>query len=128
MLKTAQDTLHSPAMDEQDAFFTQAVVGAPFSVLLGRQMSPPALKAQGIELPVDGGTPRISPAWQPWVIERLASLPAGIPRARPRSPRRWLERHALAIALLGVACLIAGALLAADARGWLEPLLRRLPW
>jgi len=116
-------------MDEQDAFFTQAVVGAPFSVLLGRQMSPPALKAQGIELPVDGGAPRVSPAWQPWVIERLASLPAGVPRPRPRGLRRWLERHALAIAWLGLASLIVGAWLAADARGWLQPLLQgRLPW
>lgn len=116
-------------MDEQDAFFTQAVVGAPFSVLLGRQMSAPALKAQGLELPVDGGTARISPAWQPWVIERLASLPAGVPRPRPRGLRRWLERHALAIALLGLLSLVAGALLAAHARGWLQPLLQgTLPW
>lgn len=116
-------------MDEQDAFLTQAVVGAPFSVLLGRQMSAPALKAQGIEMPVDGGAPRISLAWRPWVIERLASLPPGVPRARPRGLRRWLERHALAIALLGLLSLAGGLLLAAHARGWLDPLLQgRLPW
>lgn len=116
-------------MDEQDAFFTQAVVGAPFSVLLGRRMSAPALKAQGIELPADGGPPRVSPAWQPWVIERMASLPAGVPRSRPRGLRRWLERHALAIALLGLLSLVAGGLLAAHAHGWLQPLLQgKLPW
>jgi hypothetical protein len=116
-------------MDEQDAFFTQAVVGAPFSVLLGRQMSDPALKAQGIDVPTDGAAPRVGAAWQPWVIERLASLPAGVPRPRPRGLRRWLERHALAIALLGLFSLVAGAVLAAQARGWLEPLLQgRLPW
>lgn len=116
-------------MDEQDAFFTQAVVGAPFSVLLGRQMSPPALKAQGIEVPVDGAPSRVSPAWQPWVIERMATLPAGVPRPRPRGLRRWLERHALAIALLGLLSLVAGGLLAAHARGWLQALLQgRMPW
>jgi hypothetical protein len=115
-------------MDEQDAFFTQAVVGAPFSVLLGRQMSAGALQAQGIELqPTDGST-RLSPAWQPWVLERTAALAAGVPRLRPRALRRWLERHALLIALFGLCSLVGGALLAAHAQGWLAPLLRRLPW
>lgn len=115
-------------MDEQDAFFTQAVVGAPFSVLLGRQMSATSLQAQGIDVQATEGGSRVSPAWQPWVIERTASLPAGVPRPRPRGLRRWLERHALPIALFGLASLIAGVLLSAHAQGWLAPLLRRLPW
>jgi hypothetical protein len=116
-------------MDEQDAFFTQAVVGAPFSVLLGRQMSTSALQAQGVELPAGAGPGRLSEAWQRWIIERTADLPAGVPRPRPRGLRRWLERHALSIALLGLSGLVAGALLAANTRGWLAPLLQgTLPW
>ncbi len=115
-------------MDEQDAFFTQAVVGAPFSVLLGRQMSATAQQAQGIEVQATVGGSRLSPAWQPWAIERTATLPAGVPRPRPRGLRRWLERHALLIALLGLSSLFASALLAAHGQGWLAPLLRRLPW
>ena len=115
-------------MDEQDAFFTQAVVGAPFSVLLGRRLSPGAAQAQGLELdPADGST-RLSPAWQPWVIERLHEQAPGVPRRRPKPLRRWLERHALGIALLGLCALLAGAGLAAQSQGWLAPLLRRLPW
>ncbi|MBL0918278.1 MAG: hypothetical protein IBJ14_06230 [Hydrogenophaga sp.] len=115
-------------MDEQDAFFTQAVVGAPFSVLLGRQMSAASLQAQGVEVQASAGLSRLGEPWQPWAIERTADLPAGVPRARPRGLRRWLERHALPIALLGLASLATGALLAAHAQGWLAPLLRRLPW
>lgn len=116
-------------MDEQDAFFTQAVVGAPFSMLLGRQLSPDALRAQGIEVPTtDDSASRLSPTWQPWAIERLASLSPGVPRPRPTGLRRWLERHALGIALFGLASLATGLLLGAHAQGWLAPLLRRLPW
>jgi hypothetical protein len=115
-------------MDEQDAFFTQAVVGAPFSVLLGRQMSAAALQAQGIEVQAGAGPGRLGEAWQPWVIERSADLPAGVPRPRPRGLRRWLERHALPIAVLGLASFVAGAVLAAHAQGWIAPLLRSLPW
>jgi hypothetical protein len=116
-------------MDEQDAFFTQAVVGAPFSVLLGRQMSAAALRSQGVEVPAGADTGRLSEAWQAWAIERTAELPAGVPRPRPRGLRRWLERHALAVALVGLIGLVGGALLAADARGWLAPLLQgKLPW
>ncbi len=115
-------------MDEQDAFFTHGIVGAPFSVLLGRRMGADGLKAQGLQLdPADGST-RLSPAWQPWAIERLSEQPPGAPRRRPKPLRRALERHALAIAALGLVALLAGLSLIALAQGWLDPLLRRLPW
>jgi len=118
-------------MDEQDAFFTHAVVGAPFSVLLGRRMSAAAGLAQGLELdPADGST-RVSPAWQPWVIERLSDLPPGVPRRRPKAWRRWLERHALGIALLGCLALLTGVGLTLHALGAFTPLdqlVRSLPW
>lgn len=115
-------------MNEQDAFFTQAVVGAPFSVLLGRRISPAAAQAQGLEIDPATGEERLSPAWQPWAVERLAELAPGTPRRRPKSMRRWLERHALGIALLGLGSLLTGGVLMAQAVGWVEPLLRSLPW
>lgn len=115
-------------MDEQDAFFTQAIVGAPFSVLLGRQMTAGALKAQGIDIDPAVGTARLGPAWQAWAIERLADLPPGVPRRRPKPLRRWLERHALGLAVLGLLWLLAGLALTARSQGWIEPLLEGLPW
>ncbi|EWS64559.1 hypothetical protein Y695_02197 [Hydrogenophaga sp. T4] len=33
-------------MDEADAFFTQTIVGAPFTVLLGRRIQPALLRAK----------------------------------------------------------------------------------
>jgi len=115
-------------MDEQDVFFTQAVVGAPFSVLLGRRLSQPATVAQGLEVDMADGAPRMSPSWQAWVIERMAEQAPGVPRRRPSALRRWLERHALAIAVLGLLALLAGAGLAAWSQGWVALLLQRLPW
>lgn len=118
-------------MDEQDAFFTHAVVGAPFSVLLGRRMSAAAGLAQGLQLDPVEGSVRVGPAWQPWVIERLNALPPGVPRRRPKAWRRWVERHALGIALLGLLSLLVGAGLTAHALGGFETLhhlARQLPW
>ena len=115
-------------MDEQDAFFTQTVVGAPFSVLLGRRMSAPAARAQGLEIDLASAQVQLGEPWRPWVIERLAELPPGVPRARPRGLRRWLERHALGVAVLGLIGLAGGLVLMALAQGWLALWLRRLPW
>ncbi|MBN9372317.1 MULTISPECIES: hypothetical protein [Hydrogenophaga] len=115
-------------MDEQDAFFTHGIVGAPFSVLLGRRLDTGDRKAQGLRLDPNSGDSRLSSAWRSWAIERLATLPAGQPRRRPRPLRRWLERHALAIAALGLVALAAGLVLTARSQGWLAPLLPRLPW
>ncbi|MGC4393795.1 hypothetical protein [Hydrogenophaga sp. T2] len=118
-------------MDEQDAFFTHAVVGPPFSVLLGRRMSAAAGQAQGLQIDPADGDVRVSPAWQPWVIERLSELPPGVPRRRPKAWRRWVERHALGIALLGALALLGGAGLSLHALGGfaqLNHLVRSLPW
>lgn len=115
-------------MDEQDAFFTHGIVGAPFSVLLGRRMGADGLKAQGLQFDPDDGATRLSPAWQPWALERLGEQAPGAPRRRPKPLRRWLERHALAIAALGLAALSTGLALTAHAQGWLAALMQRLPW
>lgn len=115
-------------MDEQDAFFTHGIVGAPFSVLLGRRMRADGRKAQGLRLDPASGDSRLSSTWKPWAMERLAALPPGQPRRRPKPLRRWLERHALAIAALGLAALATGLALSAWSQGWLAPLAQKLPW
>lgn len=105
-------------MNPQDAYFTHTIVGAPFSVLMGRRAEPGAAEGSGIEVGATGEA-QLSPAWQAWAIQRAEDWPAGVPRRRPRGLRRWLERHALGIALLGLLALLAGAALAAGASGLL---------
>lgn len=90
-------------MSETDAFFTHTIVGAPMSVLLGRQAKP-ARRAgsEGLQIDMTQGRAMLSPAWQSWVIATQACAPVGIPRMRPTRARRWLERHALLIAAAGL--------------------------
>ena len=95
-------------MSETDALFTQTIVGAPLSVLLGRQIQAPRDQAsEGLQIDLATGTSALSPSWRSWVIVTQACAPVGIPRMRPVGWRRWLERHALALAVMG---LLAGLL------------------
>lgn len=95
-------------MDAQDAYFTHTIVGAPFSMLLGRRMSPELAQLQGVEIEPEQGEARLHPAWQAWAIDHAHDWPAGTPRPRSRGLRRWLERHGLGLALLGLLGLSAG--------------------
>jgi hypothetical protein len=95
-------------MSETDAFFTQTIVGAPMSVLLGRQFSQPVdLGSEGLQIDLASGADMLSPGWRSWIITTQACAPVGIPRMRPTRYRRWLERYALVIAAVGLlSCLI----------------------
>jgi hypothetical protein len=98
-------------MSETDAFFTQTIVGAPMSVLLGRQLRRSGEHAsEGLRIDLAGGTEVLSPSWRSWIITTQACAPVGIPRMRPGRGRRWLERHALVIAAAGLLGLLATAL------------------
>lgn len=96
-------------MDETDAFFTQTIVGAPFSVLLGRQLEEGHRNAHGIEMSLYSGESQLSHGWKDWMVLSHNIDASGQPRRRPGSVRRWLERHALWLALLGMLNLIASA-------------------
>lgn len=96
-------------MSETDAFFTQTIVGAPMSVLLGRQMQPRGRASEGLQIDLAAGTHRLSPSWTSWVIATQACAPVGIPRMRPARWRRWLERYALVIAAAGLLSWLATA-------------------
>lgn len=90
-------------MSETDAFFTQTIVGAPMSVLLGRQMHSANQQAsEGLQIDLASGSDVLSPSWRLWIISTQACAPVGIPRMRPTRHRRWLERYALVIAATGL--------------------------
>ncbi len=97
-------------MDETDAFFTQTIVGSPLTVLLGRRLDPKDAPAQGLAVALSSGQTRLTRFWQDWVILSHACDPVGHPRMRPGKLRRFLERHALGIALLGLLALLGSAI------------------
>ena len=97
-------------MSETDAFFTQTIVGAPMSVLLGRQMySTNNHASEGLQIDLASGGDVLSPSWRSWIITTQACAPVGIPRMRPTRYRRWLERYALVIAATGLLSLLITA-------------------
>jgi hypothetical protein len=97
-------------MDETDAFFTQTIVGSPLTVLLGRRLDPTNAPTQGLAVGLSSGQSRLTRFWQDWVILSHACDPVGHPRMRPGKLRRFLERHALGIALLGLLALLGSAI------------------
>lgn len=96
-------------MDPTDAFFTQTVVGTPFTVLLGRRLNLHDSAFQGLDVNLATGENRLTRLWQEWIVLSHDSDTPGVPRKRPGRLRRWLERHALWLALLGLAALLATA-------------------
>lgn len=94
-------------MSETDLYFTHTIVGAPVSVILGVRVTLPTTVRDGVEVNLSQGSSRISQVWQDWVL--MQQGPAGRPQARPGPTRRWLLRHSLLLALLGL--LFGGAAL-----------------
>lgn len=97
-------------MNDTNAFFTQTIVGAPFSILLGRQLSASRLNTPGIEVNMLGADTRLSQVWSDWMVVTQAHERIGRPQRRSGPVRRWLERHALWLAVLGVSCLVCTAI------------------
>jgi hypothetical protein len=96
-------------MDTTDAFFTQTVVGAPYTVMLGRRMNLHDSEFQGLALNLATGESRLTRLWQEWIVLSHDSDAPGVPRKRPGRLRRSLERHALWIAVLGLGALLVTA-------------------
>lgn len=93
-------------MDETDAFFTQTVVGPPFTALMGRRRNPGAVGAEGLHVNLQTGEGRLTQMWTDWVVLSHACDPIGQPRLRPGKLRRVLERHALWVAVAGMVSLL----------------------
>lgn len=98
-------------MNDTNAFFTQTIVGAPFSVELGQRLTREQINQNGLVVDFETGESRLTRAWRDWWVLSHAGDAAGLPRLRPGRLRRWLERHALWLALLGLTSLGASALI-----------------
>ena len=94
-------------MDDTNAFFTQTIVGGPVSVPLGGRLTPIQAAKNGLQIEFDTGLSRLTQAWHDWWVLSHAGDGAGQPRVRPSRLRRWLERHALWLAWLGLVSLTA---------------------
>jgi hypothetical protein len=97
-------------MDQTDAFFTQTVVGAPFTALMGRRRTPGQANAEGLDISMASGETRLTRLWQDWIVLSHACDPVGVARVRPGRFRRLLERHALWVAVLGLGSLLVSAI------------------
>ena len=96
-------------MNATDAFFTQTIVGAPFSVPLGGRFQPGQTLKNGLQIEFGTSQSRLSQTWSDWWVLSHAGDAPGQPRIRPSRVRRWLERHALWLAMLGLVSLAAAA-------------------
>ncbi len=96
-------------MNESDAFFTHTIVGAPFSVVLGRRLGPKEMAAAGLQVNLGTGEHRLSEIWQDWLVLDHATDRPGRPRRHPGRARQWMERHALWLAAFGLASLLLSA-------------------
>ena len=94
-------------MDPTDAFFTQTIVGQPFTVLLGRRQQTHPSSAQGLEIDLSTGESQLCRLWHEWIVLNHEDDAPGTPRRRPGRARRRLERHALWLAFLGMTSLVA---------------------
>lgn len=114
-------------MNETDLYFTHTIVGAPQTVMLGVRVTLPSVSLHGVEVNLSQGQSRVNQAWQDWLALQQHHSVTGRPLPRPGRTRRWLLRHSLTLALLGLASLSAGlALLAWQLlpwQTWLRPYL-----
>ncbi len=97
-------------MDDTDAFFTQTIVGAPFTTVLGKRMRPGTVQRDGVRVNLETGDAFLTDVWRDWVVLSHQNDAAGQPRRRPGALRRWLERHALWLAMLGLFCLLGAVI------------------
>ena len=74
-------------------------------------MTPEQANQNGLVVDFETGESRLTQAWRDWWVLSHAGDAAGLPRLRPGRLRRWLERHALWLALLGLVSLAASALI-----------------
>jgi hypothetical protein len=93
-------------MTDQDLFFTHTVVGQAMSVPLGRRMSKKDLRSQGtpqaLAVNMATATFDLPQAWKDWCMIQGTYPYAGSPRRSPGRARRWLERHALILAVISM--------------------------
>lgn len=95
-------------MTEEDIFFTHTVVGQALSVEMGRPLDRQRAETypSGLQTSLASGSFSLPQVWKEWCLIQGAYPYAGLPRRRPGRFRRWLERHALILAAVGVLMLL----------------------
>ncbi len=94
-------------MTDEDMFFTTTIVGSALSLPLGDIPPKQARYDDGLQVGMLSGRRSLGKSWLDW-LEIQGSYPyIGQPRSRPGALRRWVERYALLIALLGFCMLLA---------------------
>ncbi len=93
---------YTRSVESTDLYFTQTIVGPAVSVVLGRHRRAAGPTPPGLEVDLRSGRRSFGGLWRDWIQLSHADDPAGLPRRRPGAMRRWLERHALWIAVLGL--------------------------
>lgn len=88
-------------MLDNDQYFTQTIVGAPQTVLLGARVSLPKAIQAGMQINLQNGKSYFVQAWHDWVALHRHDLSTGLPQRRPGALLRWLNRHALLIGGIG---------------------------
>jgi len=103
-------------MSDADRYFIHTIIGAPVTVMLGRRVVKPTRVSGGVEINLNDGSHWLDDLWRAEAMLRRPDDPAlfGTPRRRPGPVRRWIERHALKLALSGW----LAALATAAAWGW----------
>lgn len=96
-------------MSDHDTFFTLSIIGTPQQVLMGRRMRPSDVHDEGLRVALQSGDSLLTQIWRERVLLATGKDSVGMPRPQPSALRRWLERHALAIALLGLAGIAGSA-------------------
>ena len=95
-------------MNDTDLFFTQTIVGAPFSVTMGRRVHAPKRHAAGVRIDLDTGESQFGAAWNDWLQIHRPRLVLGRPVPAPGRVQLWLERQALLVLVIGLLLCAAG--------------------
>jgi hypothetical protein len=98
-------------MAPEDMFFTHTIVGSALSIPLGEAPHRHDSSVQGLHVHMRNGGTSLTRVWRDWLVIQGAYPYPGRPRRRPGDTRRWVERHALLIAVLGLFALLASAAL-----------------
>lgn len=98
-------------MDQPEAElnFTDAIVGPPMSVSLGRRRRIPEYAAEGIHLDLRTAASELSRGWVEWWMLRTGDEWFTSARRRPGRVRLWIEKHALLLGGVALASLAAQA-------------------